>query len=133
MELETTIEDMQIQNAIQDKTDDPMTQEFNNYQKRLTCSRCNKTFTQVVKLNIHEMIHTGKIPFSCSKCNKKFTTSSNLKTHERIHTDEKPFSCSKCDKKFSQAGYLKTHERIHTDEKPSSGQSVTTNATNQVH
>ena len=72
MEQETTIEDMQIQTAIRGKTE-PITSEkgSRNYQKRLSCLRCDKTIIQVTKLKIHERIHTGKKPFSCSKCDKK--------------------------------------------------------------
>ena len=75
---------------------------------------------QSKRLKTHEIIHTDEKRFSCSKCEKKFSQSQHFKTNEQIHTDEKPFSCSKCEKKFSSSGNLKTQERIHTVEKPSS-------------
>ena len=54
-------------------------------------------------LKTHEIIHTDEKRFSCSKCEKNFSQSQHFKTHEQIHTDEKPFSCSKCEKTFSSS------------------------------
>ena len=83
-----------------------------------SCKVCNKAFNRKQKLVIHERIHTGERPFSCRVCNKAFTSSSNLVEHERIHTGERRFSCEICNKSFTNKSSLVRHERVHTGERP---------------
>ncbi|KAM9399508.1 uncharacterized protein ACWYII_031646 isoform 13-T15 [Salvelinus alpinus] len=90
----------------------------NSKDKRFLCMFCNKGFSCLQKVEIHQRVHTGENPFSCIQCEKRFSRQDHLKRHQRVHTGEKPFSCPQCEKRFSQAGDLKRHQRVHTGEKP---------------
>uniref|UniRef100_A0A4W5NP83 Wilms tumor protein homolog n=1 Tax=Hucho hucho TaxID=62062 RepID=A0A4W5NP83_9TELE len=90
----------------------------NSKEKRFLCMFCNKGFSCLQKVEIHQRVHTGENPFSCTQCEKRFSRQDHLKRHQRVHTGEKPFSCPQCEKRFSQAGDLKRHQRVHTGEKP---------------
>uniref|UniRef100_A0A3P9DF71 C2H2-type domain-containing protein n=1 Tax=Maylandia zebra TaxID=106582 RepID=A0A3P9DF71_9CICH len=84
----------------------------------LSCKHCRKTFTKLLQLKAHQMVHTGERAYNCQYCNKRFTIQGNLQRHLRIHTGEKPFRCETCGKSFNQADTLKGHQRIHTGERP---------------
>eukprot|EP00063_Salmo_salar_P075812 XP_014050647.1 PREDICTED: zinc finger protein 271-like [Salmo salar] len=86
--------------------------------KRFLCMFCNKGFSCLQKVEIHQRVHTGVKPFSCTQCHMRFSVAGNLKRHQRVHTGVKPFSCTHCQMHFAQAGDLKRHERVHTGEKP---------------
>ncbi|XP_038856105.1 zinc finger protein with KRAB and SCAN domains 8-like [Salvelinus namaycush] len=86
--------------------------------KPFLCMLCNKGFSCLQKVEIHQRVHTGVKPFSCTQCHMRFTEAGKLKRHQRVHTGEKPFSCTQCQMCFAQAGHLKRHQRVHTGEKP---------------
>ncbi|XP_071024804.1 gastrula zinc finger protein XlCGF17.1-like [Oncorhynchus clarkii lewisi] len=87
-------------------------------ERRFLCMFCNKGFSCLQKVEIHQRVHTGVKPFSCTQCHMRFSVAGNLKRHQRVHTGVKPFSCTHCQMHFAQAGDLKRHERVHTGEKP---------------
>ncbi|XP_045076653.1 zinc finger protein 239-like [Coregonus clupeaformis] len=87
-------------------------------EKRFLCMFCNKGFSCLQKVEIHQRVHTGVKPFSCTQCHMRFTEAGKLKRHQRVHTGKKPFSCTQCQMCFAQAGHLKRHQRVHTGEKP---------------
>ncbi|KAM9385301.1 uncharacterized protein KZ484_006864 isoform 2-T2 [Pholidichthys leucotaenia] len=78
--------------------------------KQLSCSECDKKFSQNVDLKRHMMTHTGEKPYSCLVCSKSFRQKGTLNVHMRTHTGEKPFSCSFCNRKFTHKSTMKIHE-----------------------
>ncbi|XP_042186480.1 uncharacterized protein LOC121847791 isoform X1 [Oncorhynchus tshawytscha] len=86
-------------------------------EKRFLCMFCNKGFSCLQKVEIHQRVHTGEKPYSCTQCHMRFAEAGNLKRHQRVHTGEKPFGCTQCHMRFAQAGHLKRHQRVHTGEK----------------
>ncbi|KAK6324884.1 hypothetical protein J4Q44_G00042260 [Coregonus suidteri] len=90
----------------------------NSKDKRFLCMFCNKGFSCLQKVEIHQRVHTGEKPFSCTQCHMRFAEAGNLKRHQRVHTGVKPFSCTECHMRFAQAGDLKRHQRVHTGERP---------------
>ncbi|XP_041699092.2 zinc finger protein 879-like [Coregonus clupeaformis] len=89
----------------------------NSKEKRFLCMFCNKGFSCLQKVEIHQRVHTGVKPFSCTQCHMRFAQAGNLKIHQRVHTGVKPFSCTQCHMHFSHSSSLKRHQRIHAGEK----------------
>lgn len=75
---------------------------------------CGKSLHSLGSLKIHQLIHTGDLPFSCTFCKKKFRTHGQVKVHERSHSGEKPFKCNQCDKAFAHRESLLTHLSLHS-------------------
>ncbi|XP_070972091.1 uncharacterized protein [Oncorhynchus clarkii lewisi] len=89
----------------------------NSKEKRFLCMFCNKGFSCLQKVEIHQRVHTGEKPYSCNQCEKRFSRQDHLKRHQRVHTGEKPYSCTQCHMRFAQAGHLKMHLKVHTGER----------------
>lgn len=83
------------------------------------CQRreCDKRFSQITHLHIHDRAHTGERPHKCTfaGCDKRFTQKGNLRTHERRHLGERPFKChfAGCTRAFPQKGNLAAHLETH--------------------
>ncbi|XP_045071423.1 zinc finger protein 569-like [Coregonus clupeaformis] len=55
----------------------------NGKEKRFLCMFCNKGFSCLQKVEIHQRVHTGEKPFSCNQCEKRFSRQDHLKRHQR--------------------------------------------------
>uniref|UniRef100_A0A8C5QKP1 C2H2-type domain-containing protein n=1 Tax=Leptobrachium leishanense TaxID=445787 RepID=A0A8C5QKP1_9ANUR len=84
----------------------------------ISCSECEKQFTNGIALKKHQRIHTGKKPFKCLECGECVTTALSLARHKLIHKVESRFKCSECGKCFAEASTFTSHKMIHTGEKP---------------
>jgi uncharacterized Zn-finger protein len=60
----------------------------------------------------------GERPFSCSICEKSFSRLDKLRMHERIHAGIKPYKCGMCDYVSNDSGAVRKHLRVHTNERP---------------
>ncbi|XP_065900691.1 zinc finger protein 709-like isoform X2 [Dysidea avara] len=85
-------------------------------EKHYQCQYCQKNFTNISALKIHERIHTRTKPYQCQYCNKLFVSSTRLKYHVRVHTGERPYQCQYCQKAYTINYSLIKHLRIHTGE-----------------
>ena len=79
-----------------------------------SCKVCDKWFSTLSKVKVHNRKHTGEKPYACTHCKKDFSTLSILKVHNRSHTGEMPFACTLCEKIFSISEKLKDHISTHT-------------------
>lgn len=77
---------------------------------------CGKSLHSLGSLKIHQLIHSGDLPYSCSFCSKRFRTQGQVGVHERSHTGDKPFKCTEddCTKAFAYRESLMTHLTMHT-------------------
>ncbi|XP_071244215.1 uncharacterized protein [Salvelinus alpinus] len=96
----------------------------NSKEKPFLCMFCNKGFSCLQKVEIHQRVHTGEKPFNCTQCHMRFAEAGNLKRHQRVHTGEKPFVCHLCRASFSHSFNLKRHQRVHTGENSTAAPSV---------
>ncbi|CAL4124412.1 unnamed protein product, partial [Meganyctiphanes norvegica] len=56
--------------------------------------------TGVEPMEMKIKINAEEKPFKCSECEKSFTVISNLVLHQRTHTGEKLFQCRHCNRGF---------------------------------
>ncbi|XP_034747440.1 gastrula zinc finger protein XlCGF57.1-like isoform X1 [Etheostoma cragini] len=66
--------------------------------------------TESSRIKIQLITHTGEKLLSCSVCQKSFTQRDSLQRHVRIHTGEKKYSCSSCEQTFAWSTSLKIHQ-----------------------
>lgn len=85
--------------------------------KPYTCQVCQKSYTNIDKLNKHQQIHSTVSPFKCEHCKKSFSSKFKLVRHMLIHSDRKPFSCTVCERTFHRKDHLKNHIKIHSPTK----------------
>ncbi|KAJ8049542.1 Zinc finger protein 99 [Holothuria leucospilota] len=78
------------------------------------CHFCEKTFTQKLNGERHEIMHTGERSFKCRYCEKWFTGKLNCIAHQVTHRTNKLFRCRICGKPFTQKADCTTHEVIHS-------------------
>lgn len=79
--------------------------------KRVQCSQCDKSFSQISHLNVHvASVHDKKKPHKCTQCDKGFSQSSNMRRHiATVHEKTTLHRCSQCEKRFSLKSNLKAH------------------------
>ncbi|XP_026475388.1 zinc finger and SCAN domain-containing protein 31-like [Ctenocephalides felis] len=88
-----------------------------NLKQPLECKTCNKSFSTIITLRRHKIIHTGERPYKCETCNKAFTTNWNLGQHKKVHTEERHHKCELCNKAFKTNSNLSQHKKYHTRER----------------
>ena len=76
----------------------------------LSCQVCQRTFTTIVSLQRHRLIHDNLKPHVCSVCKKRFRQKGSLDAHFRVHTGIR-WKCEaeECGKLFITKSLLNQH------------------------
>ena len=79
------------------------------------CPNCNKQFSRLLQLEVHQRVHTGEKPFVCGICDKRFSQEGNLKKHKEIHDPpgKALLPCNLCSKTFSNKDNARAHKKLH--------------------
>ena len=86
---------------------------------KYNCPDCEKDFTAITGLKMHQdAVHEG-IRYNCEQCDKTFSQPIGLRKHvESLHEGIR-YNCSKCDKSFTQKGQLNAHiKAVHEEKNP---------------
>ena len=75
------------------------------------CSVCALVFASAALLEKHRQDFDNRV--TCCHCQKSFATLSKLKTHHRKHSKEKPFECTICGKYYTHRNTLARHQLLY--------------------
>ena len=86
--------------------------------KLFSCGFCEKKFSHLASMKVHEKVHLGGNPHQCDMCDAKFSNKFDLFTHERSHSAARPHKCDECTETFKTAESLRFHKLIHEASQP---------------
>ena len=86
--------------------------------KLFSCGFCEKKFSHLASMKVHEKVHLGGKPHQCDMCEAKFSNKFDLFAHEKTHADEFREICDMCEAKFKTAESLRFHKLIHVESQP---------------
>jgi len=87
-------------------------------QKLFSCGFCEKKFSHLASMRVHEKVHTGGKPHKCDMCESKFSNKFDLYAHEKIHSAIRPYKCESCQETFKSADSLRFHTLLHAESQP---------------
>ncbi|KAJ1204757.1 hypothetical protein NDU88_000195 [Pleurodeles waltl] len=61
----------------------------------------------------HKRTAIAEKRYTCFKCHKRFSQMASLIRHQKTHSEEKPYKCTKCEKSFNRNDNLIRHQRSH--------------------
>ena len=78
--------------------------------KDFRCKFCESFWVSHLSLELHVMVHHGKLKFACDECGKLYDTVSHANYHKRIdHENAHACVCHVCAKTFATKPRLKRH------------------------
>lgn len=86
--------------------------------KLFTCGFCEKKFSHLASMKVHEKVHLGGKPHQCDMCEAKFSNKFDLFAHEKTHSALRPHKCDECTETFKTAESLRFHKLIHVESQP---------------
>ena len=86
--------------------------------KLFSCGFCEKKFSHLASMKVHEKVHLGGKPHQCDMCDAKFSNKFDLFTHEKSHKNMRPHKCDECTETFKTSESLRFHKLIHEESQP---------------
>ena len=86
--------------------------------KLFSCGFCEKKFSHLASMKVHEKVHLGGKPHQCDMCEAKFSNKFDLFTHEKTHSALRPHKCDECTETFKTSESLRFHKLIHEESQP---------------
>lgn len=87
--------------------------------KLFSCVYCQKRFSHLASMKVHEKVHLGGKPHQCDMCAAKFSNKFDLFAHEeKTHSSARPHKCDECAATFKTADSLRFHKLIHEESQP---------------
>ena len=86
--------------------------------KLFSCGYCEKKFSHLASMKVHEKVHLGGKPHQCDMCDAKFSNKFDLFAHEKSHSASRPHKCDECTETFKTAESLRFHKLIHEESQP---------------
>nr|CAD7265638.1 unnamed protein product [Timema shepardi] len=80
-----------------------------------SCIHCDRSFSKIGHLSLHEKGHIEEKPHVCRECGKCFKFKGNLNRHSIVHSDTSPYHCKVCDKSFTARHHFSNHSLLHSD------------------
>ena len=77
------------------------------------CQYCDKSFSRLRFLKLHEQSHRDKLRFECTYCARLFKHKRSLDRHVKLHTGFKKYHCPYCEAAYARSDHLKTHIQTH--------------------
>ncbi|XP_071490545.1 zinc finger protein 423-like [Diadema antillarum] len=77
------------------------------------CQYCDKSFSRLRFLKLHEQTHRDKLRFECTYCARLFKHKRSLDRHVKLHTGFKKYHCPYCEAAYARSDHLKTHIQTH--------------------
>lgn len=78
---------------------------------RFSCSKCDNSFVDAVRLSRHEKLHDQKqFNYKCAHCGRKFYHKTHFIGHVNKHKGVRPFACDWCLKAFTYKSDLIRHK-----------------------
>ena len=104
-------EDEALRKLVKPKKNPPL-------KKLFTCVYCEKKFSHLASMKVHEKVHLGGKPHQCDMCEAKFSNKFDLFAHEKTHSASRPHKCDECTETFKTAESLRFHKLIHEESQP---------------
>ena len=92
-----------------------LSRRFQLWMRHLKCSICDKHFSTLHGLELHQDLHRGRYPYHCQFCGKGCLSTTNLRRHLVKHTGVRDHKCTLCAKEFSCPWTLRRHINTHKD------------------
>ncbi|KAL4235025.1 hypothetical protein ACF0H5_006663 [Mactra antiquata] len=79
----------------------------------IPCNYCEKAFTSLSYLWIHEQTHNDILPYNCDLCPRVFKNKRDKERHSKQHDSQRTYKCDQCNASFQKTEHLKSHVRVH--------------------
>ncbi|XP_005096459.2 zinc finger protein 423 [Aplysia californica] len=77
------------------------------------CRFCEKAFSKLGHLRLHEQTHAAHMPYKCQHCPRLFRHKKSRERHEKLHSSDRKYKCQTCGVGYSRSDHLRNHMKSH--------------------